>query len=110
MLDAGNVESLEKWILAESVTEAERVALGQHHPALMGGEYLPGYQDEEVEIARVSLQSTTGDVISIRARRDRGAIRYRVVDEYGTRLFAHRRRAVSRCHDGADSANGHSRV
>src|SRR5262245_20849225 len=86
MLDAGNVESLEKWILAESVTEADRVALGQHHPALMGGEYLPGYQDEEVEIARVSLQSTTGDVISIRARRERGAIRYRVVDEYGTKI------------------------
>jgi hypothetical protein len=54
------------------------------HPMLMGGEYLPDYEEEEVEIARVSLDSTTADVISIRARRTAEGIRYRVVDEYET--------------------------
>jgi len=37
-----------------------------------------------VEIARISLASTTADQISIRAASDRGQIRYSVVDEYGT--------------------------
>ena len=86
LLDAGKVDELERWILAESLTEEERVALGRLHPALMGGEYLPEYQGEEVEIARVSLRSTTGDVIAIRARRERRAIRYRIVDEYASEI------------------------
>jgi hypothetical protein len=48
----------------------------------MSGEYLPDFEGDEVEIARVTLASTTGDVISIRARRQGGRIRYRIVDEY----------------------------
>jgi len=52
------------------------------HPAFMGGEYLPDYRRGEVEIARVVLASVMQDVISIRARRVRGRITYRVVDEY----------------------------
>ena len=52
----------------------------------MGGEYLPDCQPTEVEIARVELESTTADVISIRARRlsSDKLIHYRVVDEYNT--------------------------
>lgn len=38
----------------------------------------------EVEIARITLRSTTGDVVSVRARRGDRRIEYRVVDEYET--------------------------
>jgi len=54
------------------------------HPHFMGGEYLPSYDSGEVEIARITLESVTMDVIAIRARRVDGCIRYRVVDEYET--------------------------
>lgn len=50
----------------------------------MGGDYLPASAVDEVEIARLSLNSTTWDVISLRARWAGGRIRYRVVDEYET--------------------------
>ena len=46
-----------------------------------GGEFLPPMKPREIEIARVELLSTTGDVYSIRARSFRGKVRYRVVDE-----------------------------
>lgn len=59
-----------------------REAWGAMHPMNMGGEYLPPMFDGEVEIARISLRSVTGDQISVRARRSRGDIEYRIVDEY----------------------------
>jgi hypothetical protein len=49
-----------------------------------GGEYLPKYHRHEVEIARIELQSTTSDVISLRARGSGLRIKYRLVDEYQT--------------------------
>lgn len=49
---------------------------------LEGGDYLPKFLNCEVEIARLSLESTTWDVISIRARPTSRGIIYRVVDEY----------------------------
>jgi hypothetical protein len=55
-------------------------------PGLGGGSYLPRAYASEVEIAGVALASTTGDVISIRARPTPKGIRFRVVDEYGTRF------------------------
>jgi hypothetical protein len=48
----------------------------------MGGEYLPRYGRGEVEIARIELESTTSDVISVRARPSGSRILYRVCDEY----------------------------
>jgi hypothetical protein len=48
----------------------------------MGGEYLPNLMPNEVEIARVTMTSTTMDVISIRARHTKHKIIYRIVDEY----------------------------
>jgi hypothetical protein len=48
----------------------------------MGGNYLPDTEDGEVEIARISIKSTTFDVTCAYARPHRGVIRYRVVDEY----------------------------
>jgi hypothetical protein len=50
----------------------------------MGGEYLPNYRRQEVEIARIALASTTSDVISLRARPSGSRIKYRVVDECAT--------------------------
>jgi len=50
--------------------------------ALTGGNYLQEMESGELEIAHISLDSTTWDAISIRARRDGGVIRYRIVDEY----------------------------
>jgi hypothetical protein len=81
-LDEGNADELQEWMLKDRLTDEERTLVGQIHPLLMGGEYLPDYDSQEVEIARVALQSTTGDVISIRARRGDGMIHYSVVDEY----------------------------
>jgi hypothetical protein len=67
---------------AAVLDEAMRSAWGRIHPSNMGGEYLPPLHRGEVEIARISLESTTADQISVRARRVREQIRYRVVDEY----------------------------
>ena len=57
---------------------------GRFHPSNLGGEYLPRLRKGEVEIARISLESTTADQISVRARRLGRRIGYRVVDEYGS--------------------------
>jgi hypothetical protein len=62
---------------------SDRETLGRLHPAFMGGEYLPPFLDDETEVARISLASTTADQISIRAQRLPDGIAYRIVDEYG---------------------------
>jgi len=48
----------------------------------MGGEYLPDCEPNEVEIARITIASTTQDVTCVYAKRVTGGIEYRVVDEY----------------------------
>ena len=48
----------------------------------MGGEYLPNLLHHEVMIARITIASTTQDVTCVYARRGKGRIHYRVVDEY----------------------------
>ena len=78
----GQFESFDDELLESEVSTETRERLGAIHPSLMGGEYLPGYLRGETEIARIELQSTTSDVISIRARGEDGLIHYRVVDEY----------------------------
>jgi len=80
----GRLQELDERLLAETLSVEDRDQLGKIHPALMGGEYLPDYHGAEVEIARIELQSTTFDVISIRARRRARGIAYSIVDEYGT--------------------------
>ena len=83
-MERGELEGLDP-ALAESELEDEvRAALGRLHPRMMGGEYLPALGAEEVEIARISLESTTFDQISERARRAGKRIRYRICDEYDT--------------------------
>src|SRR5687768_8474072 len=58
-------------------------------PGFGGGGFLPKLKPSEVEIAGLAFDSTTGDVISIRAASVQGGFRYRVVDEYGTRYRVH---------------------
>ena len=63
----------------------------------MGGEYLPDLAPTEVMIARFTIASTTQDVTSVYARRARGRIHYRVVDEYeGDTLSEKRTRTSTR--------------
>lgn len=70
---------------ADTSSELATGILGRVHPQWLGGEYLPDYLPGEVEIARVTLDNVTRDVVSVRARHRRGRYRYRVVDEYGAR-------------------------
>lgn len=69
--------------LLESTLDPDTLAaVTSIHPQLLGGEFLPPYAEGEVEIASVSLRSTTADQVSVRARMAGGRILYRVVDEY----------------------------
>jgi hypothetical protein len=81
----GRLEDLDDSLLQPELSEDQRDRLGRIHPSFLGGEYLPSYLPQEAEIARIELESTTADVISIRARRaGEHQIRYRIVDEYDT--------------------------
>ena len=73
-----------EWLTDSKLDNSTRQVLGRMHPTMMGGEYLPSIGQQEIEIARIVLASTTQDVISIRARRTPKFIAYRVVDEYET--------------------------
>jgi hypothetical protein len=81
---AGQIEALSDDLLHDSLDEETRKRLGRIHPTFMGGECLPNYGRQEVEIARIELASTTSDVISLRARPTSSRIRYQLVDEYET--------------------------
>ncbi len=82
-LNAGGSEIPPEGLLRPILQPDLRDFLGKIHPMFMGGEYLPDYLPGEIEIARVSMRSTTGDVISLRAAREEdGLIHYRIVDEY----------------------------
>ncbi len=91
---AGNLETIPGEILKEALSENVRTFTGRIHPRFMGGEYLPDLEATEVEVARLALESTTFDVISIRARRTtKGTILYRVVDEYEGEFRLSRKRS-----------------
>ena len=82
-MEAGDGDFPPEGLLRPILEPGLRDLLGKIHPNFMGGEYLPDYLPEEVEIARVARNSTTGDVISIRANlEENGLLHYRVVDEY----------------------------
>ncbi|MBE0593348.1 MAG: hypothetical protein IH616_13205 [Gemmatimonadales bacterium] len=83
LFDAGRHAEVRTLLSAEGISAADRKALESFHPMFMGGNYLPDTEDGEVEIARISIKSTTYDVTCVYARPDGGAIHYRVVDEYG---------------------------
>ena len=52
------------------------------HPWMMGGEYLPDLYENETEICRIVLRSTTMDVTSMRVQLIDNKLIYRIVDEY----------------------------
>jgi hypothetical protein len=79
---AGKLEGLSNILLSNSLDDEARKRLGLIHPTFMGGEYLPDYGRHETEIVRIELESTTYDVISLRARPVGSRFGYRVVDEY----------------------------
>ena len=79
---SGLLPTLSDDLLRDTLEKDTRQSLGLIHPSFMGGEYLPDYSRHEVEIARIELQSTTSDVISIRARPRGKRIEYSVCDEY----------------------------
>lgn len=82
ILEEDGFAGLNAFLVREGLGGEDLFMWGRVHPAMMGGEYLPELHTGEVEIARISLASTTGDQISIRAYREDGVIRYAVVDEY----------------------------
>lgn len=67
---------------ADGISEADRKALESVHPMFMGGNYLPDTEEGDVEIGRISIESTTGDVTCVYAKPINGEIHYRIVDEY----------------------------
>jgi len=79
---AGKIDELNETLLQDSIDGGQRHSLEMIHPSFMGGEYLPDLEGSETEIARIELESTTSDVISIRTALDPAGFRYRIVDEY----------------------------
>ena len=82
LLDSGRLDDIPDFLAKSALSEEERRAIGRIHPMFMGGEYLPDMDEQEVEIARISIHSTTSDVTSVYARRTPQGIAYRVVDEW----------------------------
>ena len=81
-LENGELYSLPSFITDPELDSLERQNIGRIHPMYMGGEYLPKRKPREIEIARISIQSTTCDVTVLYARLVGQRIHYRVVDEY----------------------------
>ena len=79
---AGDAELANAIISTPELSHDERRSLGGMGPGWMGGEYLPKRETQEVEIARITIASTTKDVTCIYAKRGKSRINYRVVDEY----------------------------
>jgi hypothetical protein len=80
----GDAGALPDLLLEDQLDESDRRAWGGIHPLYMGGEYLPDDLPGETTIVRVSLNSTTGDVMALMARPVPGGIAYRIMDEYET--------------------------
>ena len=91
---AGKLNELCSELLNDSLDEDTRRSLGRIHPSFIGGEYLPNYQPHEVEIARIELESTTSDVMSLRAKGSQ-RIKYRwLMNTKRSLVFCSRPRGV----------------
>jgi hypothetical protein len=95
LIDDGGLNDIPDPLARSTLSESERQAIGRIHPAFMGGEYLPDLQRNEVEIARITIASTTQDVTSVFARRGKHRIYYRAVDEYGGETLSRRSKRTS---------------
>ncbi len=83
LFDEGRHAEVSRLVGDAAFSMSDHKVLESIHPMYMGGNYLPDTETGEVEIARISIQSTTFDVTSVYARPEDGVIHYRVVDEYG---------------------------
>jgi hypothetical protein len=81
-VDEDRLNELHPLFTRISLDQEERLARAAVHPSFMGGEYLPDFEEGEIEVARIDLRSVTADAISIRLRRLLIGFAYRVVDEY----------------------------
>jgi hypothetical protein len=80
----GNLQGVPLQYFSDSCSSEllEQLQRGDPTSALLG-EFLPDYLPDELEIARVVLDTPEPEVLSVRARREGGLIRYRVVGEAG---------------------------
>ena len=81
-LQQDDAPDLSPALTAHALSEDDRRFIGRLHPSFMGGEYLPSTRKQEVEIARITIASTTQDVTCVYARPLGKRISYRIVDEY----------------------------
>lgn len=81
-LEAGLQIAPEEVLAATALIKEHASALERVHPAFMGGNYLPDLEPGEVEVARIHIRSTTGDVTAAYARLTPPGLQLRVVDEY----------------------------
>jgi len=82
MIEDGGMDAVPERFGNEELSERHRTAWGRIHPMCMGGEFLLPCEPGELEIARLTIRSTTYDVLSVRAKRTKNRIRVRVDDEY----------------------------
>lgn len=82
-LEAGQINDVPEGIKTAALSHDVRQFAGSLHPSFMSGEYLPTVSGRELEVARIHIRSTTGDVTCVYARLVGRRIAYRVVDEYG---------------------------
>ena len=94
-LEEGQINEVPGSVKSAALSDEVRQYVGCLHPSYMGGEYLPTVDKSEVEIARICVKSTTGDVTSVYARLVGHRIAYRVVDEYGGETFSGRAKRTS---------------
>jgi hypothetical protein len=89
-------EEIPPVLLQHALPEPLRSHFGAQHPSAMGGEYLPDLVADEVEIARITIASTTQDVTCVYASQEQDRIVLRVVDEYDGATLARRKRRSTR--------------
>ena len=88
-LETGDTGLIPPEYLEDALSLNERRSWGAIHPNFLGGEFLPRKRKGEVEIARITIASTTQDVTAVYARRVGKRIHYRVVDEYQGQTLGH---------------------
>ena len=94
-LEGDVLGELSPQLLAHALQEDDRRFIGRLHPSFLGGEYLPSTRKHEVEIARITIASTTQDVTCVYARPLAGRISYRIVDEYNGDTLSSRQTRTS---------------
>ena len=82
VVESSNTKFTPPYILKGKISKQQRSEIGKIHPHNMGGEYLTALEQNQVEICRIVMQSTTLDVTSIRATLVNTVYFFSVIDEY----------------------------